>query len=520
MAKESTKNAEDFVDIVNAYDLDPKEVQLIRHTASIQKGLDETYFNLWKDNPKKFDEENAWQKKDKFKDRKYLAVFVVTPAKETLFTKFYKIINLTERVSEDRKGHFYNLEPDNRLEEYEGNLKIDWGNSAIAWAQIAGNTSKRIMGTGLSDLFKEFANSYTTEVDIPEREKCLSLLKNLEEQIRKIGPPHYIVKGSGGMAFNPTPTPWIGVRDVNFTNNFMNGIYVFYSFPEDMEFLYLAIGQGTDGLKKEVGTTAAKLQLTSNAASLQHIFKEEIKRDKYTKNIDLRSSQNRATAYEDSVVISRKYDINKLPAEEILVKDLKDIIEIYPKMVKELNNYTQKIKVNNDVRDQKLEKELEKKLKNKLKLDDKQLRDQLEELLENITDTDSSGGKAGGRKEQHILRKLLFSDFEEFKCGICKEIRPVRIMVAGHIKPRNECSDKERTDPEIVMPICKIGCDELFEKGYLRVGSNGIIEKNESISYSDDLLSFVENFIGTKCDYFNANTKKYFEFKYELIKNS
>ena len=80
-----------------------------------------------------------------------------------------------------------------------------------------------------------------------------------------------------------------------------------------MKFLYLAIGQGTDGLKNEVGTTAAKLQLTSNAASLQHIFKEEIKRDQYTKNIDLRSSQNRATAYEDSVVISRNMILISFP---------------------------------------------------------------------------------------------------------------------------------------------------------------------------------------------------------------
>ena len=146
----------DFSDLLTNIGMNPKEVQMIRHTASVQEGMNETYYWLWKENPKKFDEENAWQKKDQFKDRKYLVVFVVTPTKETLFTRFYKINELTEKISEDRKGHFYNLEPDSRLKEYEGRLKIDWGWGAEkAWAQIAGNTPKRILSDGKIHSFDE-----------------------------------------------------------------------------------------------------------------------------------------------------------------------------------------------------------------------------------------------------------------------------------------------------------------------------------------------------------------------------
>ena len=94
----------DFSDLLTNIGMNPKEVQMIRHTASVQEGMNETYYWLWKENPKKFDEENAWQKKDQFKDRKYLVVFVVTPTKETLFTRFYKINELTEKISEDRCG--------------------------------------------------------------------------------------------------------------------------------------------------------------------------------------------------------------------------------------------------------------------------------------------------------------------------------------------------------------------------------------------------------------------------------
>ena len=137
----------------------------------------------------------------------------------------------------------------------------------------------------LSSLFTEFSNTYTTEVDSQERERCLSILKNLEEEVRKIAPSEYVIKGSGGMPFNPTSTPWIGIRDPDYADGFQRGIYIFYSLSEDKKFLYLSIGQGTDQLKRDLGSKAAKLQLTSNAASVQHLLKEIISKEKYIKKI-------------------------------------------------------------------------------------------------------------------------------------------------------------------------------------------------------------------------------------------
>ena len=73
--------------------------------------------------------------------------------------------------------------------------------------------------------------------------------------------------------------------------------------------------------------------------------------------------------------------------------------------------------------------------------------------LEN-TDTEKHHGFA--RKEQAILRAILFKDLDEIQCSLCHKTFPSEIMIAAHIKPRSKCSQEERLDPNIVMPVCKI----------------------------------------------------------------
>jgi hypothetical protein len=49
-------------------------------------------------------------------------------------------------------------------------------------------------------------------------------------------------------------------------------------------------------------------------------------------------------------------------------------------------------------------------------------------------------------------------------------------MVAAHIIPRALCTEEERRDFDAVaMPACLLGCDALFEHGYLTVGADGVI---------------------------------------------
>lgn len=89
------------------------------------------------------------------------------------------------------------------------------------------------------------------------------------------------------------------------------------------------------------------------------------------------------------------------------------------------------------------------------------------------------------RREQRILRGALgigTGDGDRLhECGICGRPRPERLLVAAHIKRRSECTESERRDlGSIAMPACTLGCDALYENGYLSVASGGRILVFES----------------------------------------
>ena len=92
-------------------------------------------------------------------------------------------------------------------------------------------------------------------------------------------------------------------------------------------------------------------------------------------------------------------------------------------------------------------------------------------------------------------------------------------MIAAHIKPRSECSITERKDPKIVMPLCKIECNDLFEKGYLLVEEGGKIGKNKTKIIPSELNSFMIQYEDKICLNYNQSTRKYFKYKRKTIQN-
>jgi len=125
-------------------------------------------------------------------------------------------------------------------------------------------------------------------------------------------------------------------------------------------------------------------------------------------------------------------------------------------------------------------------------------------------------GTSVRRTEQTFLRKYLFKNKKTGICSICSEEMPVEFLVAAHIKKRSKCTDEEKLDFEnIVMPMCKFGCDDLFEKGFISV-KNGEIELLEE--YKKNLTPAVEEYlrkiIGQPCSYWHHGTRDYFEWHY------
>jgi hypothetical protein len=117
---------------------------------------------------------------------------------------------------------------------------------------------------------------------------------------------------------------------------------------------------------------------------------------------------------------------------------------------------------------------------------------------------DSTDGtvKALYRKEQGALRRFLFGDLDEGICAFCGRRLPTRLLVTAHIKPRSKCTDAERRDPHTVVAACTLGCDALFEYGYLVVDGNGNAKAGRPVKAASDLETSLRSLIGRKVPIF------------------
>lgn len=135
-----------------------------------------------------------------------------------------------------------------------------------------------------------------------------------------------------------------------------------------------------------------------------------------------------------------------------------------------------------------------------------------EDLIEHVDQIQELDAVATSivRKEQGLLRKKLLGNASMGKCGICSKTYPVQFLIAAHIKKRSECLDVEKADiPAIAMPMCLMGCDALYEKGYLTVVDGRIVIDNTSNPELRNLLNSLE---GKSCDYWNNDNSGYFDW--------
>jgi hypothetical protein len=119
------------------------------------------------------------------------------------------------------------------------------------------------------------------------------------------------------------------------------------------------------------------------------------------------------------------------------------------------------------------------------------------------------------RLEQGYLKNRLFGKRTLGTCGICQKEFPVSFLVAAHIKKRSRCTLAERIDPNVVMPMCKFGCDDLFEKGYIAVQDGEVISLHRQLS-SAFVETYLEKLVGQSCIYYNERTASYFLYHHQL----
>ncbi|WP_448181925.1 hypothetical protein [Arthrobacter sp. CP30] len=120
------------------------------------------------------------------------------------------------------------------------------------------------------------------------------------------------------------------------------------------------------------------------------------------------------------------------------------------------------------------------------------------------------------RKEQSALRQHLLVGASSARCAVCGEDFPANLLIAGHIKPRSLCSEAERVDfTSAAMLICNLGCDALFEWGYVIVDPTGILRRGKQAE-TESVRDRVDLLVGKQCSAFNNLTAPRFRAHAEL----
>lgn len=122
------------------------------------------------------------------------------------------------------------------------------------------------------------------------------------------------------------------------------------------------------------------------------------------------------------------------------------------------------------------------------------------------------------RREQTELRRHLLNGRTVESCAICAEVLPTGLLVAGHIKPRNMCTEEERMDfTAIAMLVCSLGCDALFEHGYIVVDESGRVRRGRPAE-TKDLERAADLLIGKGCAAHNDSTRANFQAHRILVR--
>lgn len=120
------------------------------------------------------------------------------------------------------------------------------------------------------------------------------------------------------------------------------------------------------------------------------------------------------------------------------------------------------------------------------------------------------------RIEQSFLRFMLFRVSKYGACCICGENMPVQLLVCAHIKKRSKCTDEEKKDyRNIVAPMCRFGCDELYERGYISVKDGQVVRlANEYVPTKVE--AYLKDIVGNLVSEYDSESKKYFDWHYEI----
>lgn len=116
------------------------------------------------------------------------------------------------------------------------------------------------------------------------------------------------------------------------------------------------------------------------------------------------------------------------------------------------------------------------------------------------------------RGEQAALKRHLLPGASG-TCALCGRHLPKAVLHAAHIKKRSACDEAEKRDlANVAMLACTLGCDALFEHGYVTVDDQGHIQVSHLAADTPDLAAHIKhnNLDGRPITWWNPQREAYY----------
>lgn len=181
-----------------------------------------------------------------------------------------------------------------------------------------GNMSSSLR-EGFLKIMKEYSDAKTEK--FAGHKLGLTVRNDIATEIIRlpfINEKQYSVIGSVGKG-NWATVPWIALMHRSITTSTQRGYYIVYLFSEDMQRLYLTIGQGV------TETTKEEMQKIKEEIREQIHMSDKVQKDD---EIFLGTSQ-KAKGYANSTAAYIAYDVNEMPSDTELVEDLEEMLRYY-----------------------------------------------------------------------------------------------------------------------------------------------------------------------------------------------
>jgi len=187
----------------------------------------------------------------------------------------------------------------------------------------------------LQSLFYNVMNNYINAKNQPFTSNPMAtLIRNrFRDEIYKTGfinPDKYVVTGSPGQG-NWASVPWVGIFNNSITTSATKGVYIVYLFSSDCESVYLTLNQGCTELKNTLGKTRAVEAMKK--VSQEIISTIDSRGFSTGDNIDLKDPRELPYLYERGTIFYKEYKKRQVPSNDILVSDLKKMVDIYDEYI-------------------------------------------------------------------------------------------------------------------------------------------------------------------------------------------